>query len=145
MTDLAISLKQNNLTVGVLTGKLFYSSEIIQNQDEQINDIEITRINYFYNKDKKLLRIISYLSYFFNMLFKINLLKEYRVILCVSNPPILPLLAVISKIMFKNKFIYVIHDLYPDIAISLGVIKRNSLIAKLMELLNKIFLKWLIK
>lgn len=46
----------------------------------------------------------------------------------------MPLLPAILK--GKRKFIYLIHDLYPDIAIKMGATKPNSLMTKVILAVN---------
>lgn len=106
--------------------------------------VEIHRVfKNFKDKNKALGRIFNYLMFFIQACFytlQTGLHKNKDILISVSNPPIMPLLPAILK--GKRKFIYLIHDLYPDIAIKMGATRPNSLMAKVILVVNNfVFLK----
>jgi glycosyltransferase involved in cell wall biosynthesis len=62
-------------------------------------------------------------------------------LLIVSNPPFLPLLGFLLKKIKNQRYIYLVHDIYPDIAIRLGYLKKNSIIVKIWNQIHYRILK----
>ena len=89
------------------------------------------------NRDSKIGRLLNYITFttsvFFNLLFK----KNYDKILFVSNPPLVPFIGYLIKKLRGKNYIYLVHDIYPDVAEKLGVIKKGSIISKVMNYMNK--------
>lgn len=136
--DTAISFSESGLKVGVLCG---YPKEysLLNNvpKTEVVNNIHIKRVNYLQLSRKgKFGRLVNYFSFTFMMFLNLLFLRNTESVIVYSNPPILPLVAIIAKRLFKIKVIFVSYDQYPEIAIRTGVIKETSLLAKLMSFIN---------
>jgi len=56
---------------------------------------------------------------------------SYDVLLVGTNPPAGPLAALTLQRKRHTPYVYLIHDLYPDVAIALGALKRDSWLARL--------------
>ncbi|MCL9633574.1 glycosyltransferase family 4 protein [Bacillus zanthoxyli] len=141
--DTAISLVESGISVDVLTG---YPKEYNLKTEVPIKEthrnIRIKRIKYLQLERANFVgRLVNYFSFTFSMLLKINSLKHYKSIIVYSNPPILPLIAAISKKIFKTKVIFVSYDIYPEIAIHSNVLSEKSVITKMMRLINKFVFK----
>jgi glycosyltransferase involved in cell wall biosynthesis len=59
-----------------------------------------------------------------------------ELVLLTTAPPFLPLLGYLLSRICKIRYVCLLYDLYPDIAIELGVIQKQHWIAKLWERLN---------
>lgn len=59
-----------------------------------------------------------------------------QLVLLTTAPPFLPLLGYFFNLFCKMPYVCLLYDLYPDIAIELGVIKRQHWLAKLWEFCN---------
>jgi glycosyltransferase involved in cell wall biosynthesis len=59
-----------------------------------------------------------------------------ELVLLTTAPPFLPLLGYLLSRVCKIRYVCLLYDLYPDIAIELGVIKRKHWISKLWDRLN---------
>jgi glycosyltransferase involved in cell wall biosynthesis len=59
-----------------------------------------------------------------------------KLVLLTTAPPFLPLLGYLLSRVCKIRYVCLLYDLYPDIAIELGVVARKHWIAKLWERLN---------
>lgn len=139
LTELAEDFVEYGLEVDVLTTKNAYREE---KQDlgkyEIYRGINIKRVfSTEGNRDSKIGRLLNYITFttsvFFNLLFK----KNYDKILFVSNPPLVPFIGYLIKKLRGKNYIYLVHDIYPDVAEKLGVIKKGSLISKVMNYMNK--------
>ncbi|EOU1491544.1 glycosyltransferase family 4 protein [Clostridium perfringens] len=139
LTELAEDFVEYGLEVDVLTTKNAYREE---KQDlgkyEIYRGINIKRVfSTERNRDSKIGRLLNYITFttsvFFNLLFK----KNYDKILFVSNPPLVPFIGYLIKKLRGKNYIYLVHDIYPDVAEKLGVIKKGSIISKVMNYMNK--------
>ena len=63
--------------------------------------------------------------------------KRYQVLLVTTAPPFLSVIAYLANIFFKLPYVCLLYDLYPDIAVELGVVKANHPIAKFWRSLNR--------
>lgn len=68
-----------------------------------------------------------------------HLLAEPKidVVLTATTPPFLPALGLLHKRLRGSKFVYWVHDLFPDAAIELGVLSRDSSTAHTLERISR--------
>lgn len=140
LTELAEDLVRYGKKVEVVTGQPGYA---LTNKgkvahQETYRGIRIHRIPYIRaTKDKawgRMLRDCSFfLSLFLNLLCRALFRRRCRTWLFVSNPPIAPFVGAILKKCARARFVYLLHDLYPDLAITVGYMKERSLTAKLLR------------
>lgn len=139
LTELAEDFVEYGLEVDVLTTKNAYREEKQDLRKYEIyRGINIKRVfSTEGNRDSKIGRLLNYITFttsvFFNLLFK----KNYDKILFVSNPPLVPFIGYLIKKLRGKNYIYLVHDIYPDVAEKLGVIKKRSIISKVMNYMNK--------
>jgi glycosyltransferase involved in cell wall biosynthesis len=60
-----------------------------------------------------------------------------NILLVTTAPPFLPLLGYLAHLFFRIPYICVLYDLYPDIAIALGVLPKRHWLAGLWQALNR--------
>ncbi len=61
-----------------------------------------------------------------------------NLLLLTTAPPFLPILGYIANRCLGLSYVCIIYDLYPDIAIALGVVPKDNLIAKIWQKVNKL-------
>ena len=138
--DTAENLAANGYSVGALCG---YPGEYCNGNEniateEDINGIHIKRVKYWrLGRRGKIGRCINFLSFVIAVVCHINFLAHYKIIMVYSNPPVLPLIAMLAKKLFKNKLVFVSYDVYPEIAVKSGVVKENGLFVRLFAAYNK--------
>lgn len=71
------------------------------------------------------------------MLLHICEIKDYKSIIVYSNPPILPIVAILANKLFKIKIVFVSYDVYPEVAYASNVLNENSFFAKAMQAINR--------
>lgn len=137
----AKKLAAEGYKVGVLCG---YPKEYMGKdkksvpKEEIIDNINIKRVSYLQlSRGSKLSRLINYFSFVFSMLFKIPYIRQYKTIIIYSNPPILPIVALIANKLFGTKIVFVCYDVYPEIAVNTRVISKGSIIDRIMSAINK--------
>ena len=137
--DAAKALSKAGFTVDALCG---YPKEYCNEKDipekETVEGINIKRVRYLQLDRKNAIgRIINYVSFFVSMLFQFFKLKNYKIIVTYSTPPVLPFLAAMAGKFFGTKHIFVCFDVYPEIAINSGATKKNSLMSAFMRFVNR--------
>jgi glycosyltransferase involved in cell wall biosynthesis len=68
-------------------------------------------------------------------LFRVR--NRNNILLVTTAPPFLPLLGYLARLLFGIPYICVLYDLYPDIAIALGVLPKRHWLAQLWQNLNR--------
>lgn len=136
--DTAEYLSENGYTVGALCG---YPGEYCNNAnvpvDENVNGIHIRRVKYLrLGRRSKLGRCVNFLSFVIAVICHIGFLKDYKIIMVYSNPPVLPVIAMLAKKFFGCKLVFVSYDVYPEIAVQSGVMGENGIFTKLFNLYN---------
>lgn len=63
--------------------------------------------------------------------------RRHDVVLLTSAPPFLPIVGYLAHLFFKLSYVCLIYDIYPDIAIALGVIPKNHWLARFWQTINK--------
>ncbi len=95
----------------------------------QFKDILVYHIAMPDKHCNKLLRIASWLSFhFFSTIIGVCIRFKSDVILVPSPPLSIGINACVIAWLTRSKYIYNVQELYPDIAINLGVIKNKGLI-----------------
>ena len=63
--------------------------------------------------------------------------RQGNVVLLTSAPPFLPVLGYLASLLFGISYVCLIYDLYPDVAIELGVISADHWLARLWQTINR--------
>jgi glycosyltransferase involved in cell wall biosynthesis len=85
-----------------------------------------------YNKKNILFRLFTWIFSFLNISFKvISKYRDYELFI-VSNPPIISFL----PLLVKNKYKFLIYDIYPDVFVEFGYMRANTYFLKIWEKIN---------
>jgi len=141
LTDLTTALADRG-AVSVLSGYPNYH-EIDRNAsvttEETYEGVDIRRIfSTRFDKDVLPLRIINWLSFTLLVLLRLLVTRaKPKVLFVVSSPPILPVVTWIVKRVRGVPYVYVIHDMYPDMAVALDYISEGGIVHRLWEGMNR--------
>ena len=129
--------------VGVLCG---YPGEYYEGSEvpceEEYEGIQIKRLPYIQSKRSgKAGRLINYISFTAGVAAHTGLIGRYRCVICYSNPPILPLTAILASGLFGTRTVFTAYDVYPEIAYASGNIRKGSVVDRNMRRINHIFYK----
>ncbi|HPP05578.1 MAG TPA: glycosyltransferase family 4 protein [Spirochaetota bacterium] len=120
----------------------YYETEVItaindiDNSDRERN-YKVKRFNIKRrDKNKKSGRIINGLKFLFLSFFYLLKNSKGDILFFVSNPPYMPVIGLILKLLRRDRIVYLIHDLYPEMAINLGYLKEKSIISKIWRSIN---------
>lgn len=104
---------------------------------EIVEGIGIRRINYLVlNRKQKFSRLINYFSFTASVFCHIGMMKNYKCVVVYSSPPVLPIVPILAHRLFGTKFVFVGHDIYPEIAYASGTLTPNSIVARVMKRIN---------
>ena len=91
-----------------------------------------------YRTENNTVRLISWLRYTFCALVRCWRQPRSALLFLVSNPPILGIVGYLSKRLRGQRYVSLIHDIYPDVLINFGVLKKTGLITRLWERMNRL-------
>ena len=139
--ELAYQLGENNLQVNVFTGQPGYAfkqdrASVVETKGNV--KIQRSKVRQFWGKrirSKTLNGIIFTLA---AAKYLLRNARKNNVVILTTAPPFLAIVGYLINWLFNTDYICLIYDLYPDVAIELGVISRHHPIAKLWHKLNAI-------
>lgn len=144
LSDLAFKLSENN-EVRVLSSRHNYENpKESYAANETVNSVRIIRINNSSLGKKNLIfRCIDFFSFNFLLLFKLFAVNNQNtdIIIGLTSPPLISFIGVLLGKKKNIRFYYWVMDLQPELSISSGLIKANSLIAKLFQAMGNYILK----
>lgn len=107
---------------------------------ETKNGVNTLRMNVTrFSKDSIIGRLINIISFLVPLtLFHVLPKRKGRVFLYTTNPPFLGFVGGFISLLFKHKYVVLLHDSYPEIAVWLGKIKKNGVIDRFWQWCNKI-------
>jgi glycosyltransferase involved in cell wall biosynthesis len=85
-------------------------------------------------------RITDAVTFLASAMVQMLRFPRHSVILVVTNPPLLPLVGALRKLVFGNPFVVVVHDVYPEIAVRLGALKSNGIGHRLLKVCDSLTL-----
>lgn len=127
MIDTVNQLAGEGFVISLITGRL-----VVRNNP--LADGVITHKIAKYNKSSRITRLLSWIIAFVQIVFIIKLRYRKAYLLIVTNPPLTTFL----PLFCRNKYSYLIYDIYPEILTTGGMIDESSLIVRLWRKSNKI-------
>jgi glycosyltransferase involved in cell wall biosynthesis len=70
-------------------------------------------------------------------LYLMSAARRRDIVLLTTAPPFLPFLGYLAYLLFRLKYICILYDLYPDIAITLGVIPKHHWLCQIWQAVNR--------
>lgn len=137
MTELTTNLA-DQFDVSVLTARPNYREEDRTRsvpRREEHEGVSVRRVRSTrFDKDSLPLRVINWLSFTLATLLRlVGSSRDIDVILTLSNPPILPVAAWAYKRLTGTPYVYLVYDMYPDMAIELGYFSARNPVARIWE------------
>jgi colanic acid biosynthesis glycosyl transferase WcaI len=121
-----------DLAVDVITSRNFYRSSgarpaPLENWDGVlIRRLSVPRSN----RPSTALRLLAGLGFAAAATARLLLSHRYDLVLVGTNPPAAPAAAAALKWVRKTPYAYLVHDLYPDIAVGLGALRADGAVAR---------------
>ena len=138
LTELAEDLVDLGCSVTVVAGQpTYYESSRVPLEMEH-KGIKIFRVrNTQFEKNSAFGKILNSTSFFIGAIQKSWALSRDAIILVVTNPPILPFVPYLLSFLGNRRYICLIHDVYPDIAVRLGYLRQGGVLWGLWEMMNR--------
>lgn len=131
-TDLALGLKDSGFKVTAYTGWPAYTERERSRSRDVYNGIRIRRAySRLLSRDGSRRRLLNWGTVAGITLVNLLRYKKPDVILVDSTSPLLLMVAWFLRVVRKVPYVCLVQDVYPDIAIQLGVIGPNSTIARI--------------
>lgn len=71
------------------------------------------------------------------LLYLFRAWRRNNILLVTTAPPFLSIVGYLANLLFKLPYVCILYDLYPDIAIALGVVSKRSWLARLWQAVNR--------
>lgn len=142
LTDLSAGLVESGEHVQVITAFAFYNTVDPGLAKEEFWGIKIERVvSTKAGRSNIAGRLIHEIIFCFVVFFKALFYEKVDIIITLSSPPFLPFfIFVLSKIK-RIPYVYIVMDVFPEIAVNLGMAKPNALIIKVWNLLSQLALR----
>jgi putative colanic acid biosynthesis glycosyltransferase WcaI len=137
MTDLTEDLASYGLNVKVICAQPTYLVKKSCPKDEVHNKVVIRRVwTFLFDKNKILGRLLNGISCFFAMLITLFSIEKKAILVFNTNPALLPLLGFIGKKLRNRQYVILVHDLWPELPVHTGMIRKGGLLYKIIDFIN---------
>ncbi|MEM7530790.1 MAG: glycosyltransferase family 4 protein [Chloroflexota bacterium] len=149
MTQLMVGLARKGWQIRVYCGQPTYSDEADQwtagHDDKVVVDgqpiegIEIIRIRTLGGARGWLpIRALNAIGFLLSICWLLlRDRNQIQGIINSTNPPFIGVAACLFKLLTQKRFITIVHDVYPDVAVSIGLIAETSWIARVWKQVTK--------
>jgi colanic acid biosynthesis glycosyl transferase WcaI len=145
LTDLAKKLVQDGHEVTVYTSCYPYEEKTHRySKSEHFQGVKIERLRQSsFGKRSTLTRLLDFFTFYFSISIKLLFIKrnKFDVIVGTTVPPLLSLVGVIVSKLKGIKFHYWVMDLQPELSISSGLIKKDSISANFFTRLGNYIIR----
>ncbi|MFG6095985.1 glycosyltransferase family 4 protein [Leptothoe sp. ISB3NOV94-8A] len=141
LDELVRQLAKQGMPVEVFTGQPGYAyGEAEAPRREKIHNLDIhrSRMTQLWSnrvRGKALNGLLFVIRAFLHLLH--HGWQKDRVLLLTTAPPFLPVVGYLISLLFNTPYVVILYDLYPDIAVELGVVDYNHPVAKLWRWVNQ--------
>ena len=139
LSGIAVGLKRRGYDVGAIAGQPSYFGASTLPATLEIDGVTVRRVwSTQLNKNSAIGRIFNSASFVASVF--LALLRESRqsLIVAVTNPPLLPWVCHWAHVLTRKRYVLVIHDVYPDIAVALNALKKDGFVARLWSTFNRL-------
>ena len=139
LAGIAEELAKAGMNVNAIAGQPSYFATEKLPKDLVINGIKVRRIwSTQSSKNSTLGRVLNTASFSASLFISLLVLSPRdRIFVAVTTPPTLPLICYAAHLIRRGKYVAVIHDVYPDIAVELGALRERGLVARLWRFFNR--------
>lgn len=138
LTELAVDLERDGLEVSAYTGQPSYHRRKKCPGKETYRGVRIYRLfSTQFSKDHLPGRLLNGLTFSATVLARLLFSRRRHVLLVTTNPPFIPWVAWLIQLLRRYKYIVLVHDIYPDVAVRLGYMGEGSLVARVWKWLNR--------
>jgi colanic acid biosynthesis glycosyl transferase WcaI len=131
LTDLARGLAREGHSVTAICS----ASEYVHRRDAESAEktIRIIRVRGAKFSRGPAGRVVSYLSFYCGALWRALWIRKQDVVLTLTTPPLLCLVGTVLKALRGSRHYIWEMDVYPDVAVALGVLRPKSAVTRLLR------------
>jgi glycosyltransferase involved in cell wall biosynthesis len=108
---------------------------------ERVDGIDVQRVSSsFFGKRGIASRTLDFAFFNIACLGKALTLRKHDVAICLTTPPFIALTGWILRAVKGTRFVFWTMDLYPDVPLAAGIIKRGSLVHRAFDRLDRFVL-----
>jgi glycosyltransferase involved in cell wall biosynthesis len=138
MTDLAESLVERGLEVTAVAGRGRYNGGERLSRREEYRGIKIERAwATSFGKRNIVGRLVDYLTFYVGATWRLLRVQRHDILLALTQPPLIGLIGLLIGRLRGMRVVALVQDVYPDVAVALGTLKRQSLGTRLFDWLNR--------
>lgn len=142
MTDLAESLVESGVDVTAVSGRGRYNGGEVLPAREDYKGVAIERAwSTGRGKRSSRARLSDYLSFYLGASWKLLRLPRHDVVMALTTPPLIGLIAVITCRLRRMRVVSLVQDVYPDVAVSLGALRKRSPLTHLLDAVSRFVLR----
>jgi len=145
LTELAEDLVRTGKQVSVICGRSYHVSErwgMLPFRIEERGGVRVIRaFNTQLPKSSFIARLVNLGTYLASCIVALLFAGRPDVVVAETDPPLLPLIGGLYARLVNARFVFVINDLYPDVALELGEVS-NVVWVRLLEYATRIGLRW---
>ncbi len=145
--DLARFLRRNGDEVSAIAWRSSYGQSGSAaggklDSEETVDGIRIHRVgSSLLGKRGLVARAIDFMAFNVACLFKALTLPRHDVVICLTTPPFIALIGLVLRWLKGSKFVFWTMDLYPEVPLAAGVIKRGSITHRVFDALDRFCLR----
>jgi glycosyltransferase involved in cell wall biosynthesis len=141
--DLARYLRSHGDEVTAIASRSIYGqSGGVLAAHEVVEGVEIHRVtSSLFGKRGIASRSFDFVTFNVACLFKALVLRRHDVVICLTTPPYIALIGLLLRWTKGTRFIFWTMDLYPDVPLAAGVLKRGSVAHRLFDRLDRFCLR----
>ena len=136
ITDIAFYLSSQGHQVSVITSRGRYAGggQSSFSAKEIVKGVSIRRVwSPSLGKGSTLERFLDQTCFAVGATIAALFARRADTVVVLTNPPLLAVLGLVLRRLKGERFVYVVMDLYPDVAIRAGLLKARSISARMMS------------
>jgi colanic acid biosynthesis glycosyl transferase WcaI len=142
MTDLAESLVERGVEVTALSGRAGYNGGERLPPRDVYKGVRVERAwTTSFGKGNLIRRLSDYLTFYLCATWKLLRLPRHDIVLALTTPPLISFVALVIGRLRRMRVIVLVQDLYPDVAVSLGVLNGRNPATRLLDWLSRYTLR----
>jgi len=141
--DLGRHLVEAGHDVLVVTSRSIYGQKSATLPRRQIVDgIQIYRVGASrFGKSSITLRALDFGIFYTRATWRVLTLPQVDVVVGFTTPPLIALVGWLNRALCGGRYVYWVMDLYPDVAITCGVLRHDGLPARFFEWVSRFCLR----
>lgn len=143
MADWAEHLASQGHTVTVIASRSVYGKggAVLPKRDTY-KGVTIYRVgSNLFTKGRILTRLVDFGLFHVRALLRALTLPRQEVVVCLTTPPMVGMVGRLLKLFRGSRYVQYEMDLYPDVAIALGVMKPRGMAARVFDRIHRYLLK----